>query len=231
MITEEKLMAYVDGELSENEKEAIDAALAGDQRLQARLAAERLLRIRMGELYDPALNEEIPERLTRMLQPADNRVVFLKRQSTVTDRWRWQNLAALAASLVIGMFLGQNLTGGESVDTGLEVNAQLAAALNTQLASTQSPANPVQIGISFEGPGGQPCRTFESAGWAGLACGSGGAWQLRLLAPKGDTRSAEFQQAGSASALVMGSAQELIVGEPMTAQQERQARDAGWPGK
>lgn len=230
MITDEKLMAYVDGELSDDERKAIDAALAGDERLQERLADERRLRLGMAKIYGPTLNEKIPERLTRMLQPADDRVVPLRRPNAVAHRWRWQNLTALAASLAIGVFMGQNLTGGEFADTGLEVDAQLASALDTQLASTQGPADPVQIGISFVGPGGQPCRTFEAADWAGLACHSGGGWQLRLAAPKGSTRGAEYQQAGSASALVMGSAQELIAGEPMSAQQERQARDAGWPG-
>jgi hypothetical protein len=230
MITEEKLMAYVDGEIPAGEREAVEAAIAGDDRLKKALAGEKRLRRALAELYGPALEEELPESLTRLLGPHENRVVPLKKPSVTSPVWGWGSLAAMAASLVLGVFLGFGLdrVPSEEDEAGLRVEGQLATALQTQLASTQSPAAPIQVGISFIGPDGQPCRTFESSEAAGLACRSGENWQLRLLAPGGNSRRSEYQQAGSASSLVMSSAQELIVGEPMNARQERQARDAGW---
>jgi hypothetical protein len=230
MITEERLMAYVDGAVSAEERAVIDTALADDERLQRAVADERRLRRSLAELYDPTLEEELPERLRQLLEPADQRVVPFKQARPAAPRWGWQNFSALAASLVIGMFLGRAMIdGGGPETTGLLAERHLAAALQTQLAATQTPGDPIQVGISFVGPEGRPCRTFESADAAGLACRSGNRWQLRLLASKAPSPGSDYQRAGSASGLVMGSVQELIVGEPMDARQEREARDAGWP--
>lgn len=231
MITEDKLMAYVDGEVSAADRGAIDAALAQDVRLRSAVADERRMRRSLSALYDPALEEQVPERLRRLLEPADDRVVPLRRLAAVAaPRGLWQNLTAIAASLVLGVMLGQTLLDGGGEAVGLPAQGELAAALETQLAATQTPADPIQLGISFVGPEGQPCRTFESSEAAGLACRSGGEWALRLLAPRAASPGSEYQRAGSASALVMDSAQELIVGGPMDAREERAARDAGWTG-
>jgi hypothetical protein len=236
MTTEDQLMAYVDGEASADARAEIEAALAADESLQRRVAEERRLRRHMANLYAPALREPVPERLTGLLRQDRTKVVDFKPASPAPSPspspWRWRALAAAAASLVLGVFVGQQLGArGAGAPDGSMLRAQgaLASALQTELASSQPASAPVRIGISFTGRDGQPCRTFETADAAGLACRSDGQWRLALMTAAPGPRASEYQQAGSAAALVMSAAQEMIVGDPMTADQERQARDAGWP--
>lgn len=227
---DELLMAYVDGELSREDRSAMERKLAGDRRLQSALAQERLLRSRIAETYDPALAEEVPERLVRLFDRPRSRVLPFRRANRASAGWRWQHLTAMAASLALALFLAYDLTTVDDPpeDAGYRIAGATAEALDVQLASTQSPTAPVQIGVSFIGPGGEPCRTFEVSEGAGLACRSGSEWKLRLFTPGTASSAAEYQRAGSASAKVMSRVQELIAGEPMDAEQERQARDAGW---
>lgn len=229
---DELLMAYVDGELSPEDRSAMERKLAGDRRLQRAMAQERSLRSKIAETYDPVLAEEVPERLVRLFDRPRPRVLAFPRPNLASSGWRWQHLIAMAASLALALFLGYGLTttGDPAEDeSGYRIAAPTAEALDVQLASAQSPTAPVQIGVSFVGPGGEPCRTFEVSEGAGLACRSGTEWELRLFASGTASSGAEYQIAASASAEVMGGVQELIAGEPMDARQERQARDAGWP--
>lgn len=231
MITEEKLMAYADGELAGDDRASIETALPENERLQSALTQERLLRRKLSDVYDPALQEEVPERLTRLLSGGEDRMFsFGKRKSAGRPSW-WQNVTALAATLVLGIIVGQSINGGGDLLNGREAqvaDGELEQALDTQLASAQSPDAPVQVGISFVGPEGAPCRTFQSSAAAGLACRSKDRWNVMLIAPGSGSSDFEYQQAGSGPALVMKSAQELMVGEPMDAVEERRARDSGW---
>jgi hypothetical protein len=239
MITQEQLMSYVDGEASAETRAEVEAALAADETLRRRIAEERRLRRHMANLYAPALTEPVPDRLTGLFRGEETNVVAFKRPnpapapSPSPSPWRWlSTAAAVAASLVLGVFVGQQLDmrqAGAQEASMLRAQGTLATALQTELASSQSAAAPIRIGISFTGPDGQPCRTVETADAAGLACRSDGEWRLALLASTPSPRASEYQQAGSAAGLVMSAAQEMIVGEPMSAAQERQARDAGWP--
>lgn len=238
MVGDEKLMAYVDGELPADERERIRAAIAQDESLQKAVAGEELLRRKLAELHSPVLEEDVPGRLTHLLESRQGSLPPLRGSSLAKSgpgaptRW-WKNVTAIAASLVLGLFLGQALSdpaGDESGPVAAVAQGQLAKALETQLASSQTPADPVQIGATFIGRGGHPCRTYETSASAGLACRSGGEWRLKLIAPGAGTPSTEYQQAGSSAELVMRSAQELLAEGPMGAEQERQARDAGWPG-
>lgn len=231
MISQDTLMAYVDGELSPEARDAIDAEAARDPGLREAIQRERLLRSKLAGLYSPAMEEEVPERLVRMLQPVDETVVAIKPRTTERQTHYWPTLTAMAASLVLGLFLGPALVPDGNPETGgatLQIDGQLATALQTQLASEQGPQDAVQIGISFIGPENEICRTFEAADTAGLACRSGDRWQMRLLAPKDSSPDTEYQRASTASALVMSSAQEMIASQPMGADEERQARDAEW---
>jgi hypothetical protein len=229
MISDERLMAYVDGEIDAEERAAIEAALADDEALRVRLAGERGLRHGLGALYDPVLDEPLPGRLTALLEQPAGRVLELGRPQR--PRWRWAAPAAIAASLVVGVLVGQvwaPIAPKSAEGSMLQAQGALAVALETQLASTQDPSAALRIGISFRGPDGAPCRTFETAEAAGLACRADGGWRLRLVTAGSGAQRTQYQQAGSPDALVMTAAQALIVGEPMDARQEREARDGGW---
>lgn len=229
-IDDHTLTAFADGELNEIEKARVELALAGDPSLRARLEAHRRVRGRLAAHYAPVAEEPVPERFRQLLDP---KVVPFEPRTGRISRPPWQAAAALAATLVLGLVLGQSISQGGgnpiAVQEGeLVAEGQLAEALETQLASAQTADAPVRIGVTFPGPEGRPCRTFEGSEVAGLACRGTERWRLMLAVPGGGGAASEYRQAGAPSALVMEAAQELMAGDPLGPEEERRARDAGW---
>ena len=81
--------------------------------------------------------------------------------------------------------------------------------------------------MSFAANDGRYCRTFEDPRLSGLACAGEHGWELVATAP-GTRAGGEYRQASSGNALVLGTAQEMMAGEPLDAAGERRARDMGW---
>jgi len=231
-IDDDMLMAFADGELNEINRARIARAVAGDPALQARLEAQRKLRAQLRAHYDPTLDEELPERFRLML---DGDVADLAAERARRARPQWQSIAALAATLVLGLVLGQTLRapGGPVGIVNGQMIAQgwLADALDTQLASASAPDAAARIGISFAATDGRMCRTFDSASLAGLACRGEAGWQLMMTTGGSGAAGSGYRQAGSGSLLVAQAVQELMAGAALDAEAERRARDARWrPG-
>lgn len=230
-IDDETLIAFADGELDESRRAAVAEALLADPALRARLDAQRRLRARLAAHYAPAAEEPLPERLTALLTRGDDGgVADLAAGRQRRARPVWANFAAIAATLMIGLFAGTMIPRGSgpvAVEGGAMIaRGDLADALETQLAA-QGSDGPHRIGLSFEAADGRLCRTFEGDAMSGLACRGGEGWQLVMTAAGAGARS-EYRQASSGNALVMQAAQELMAGEPLDAAGERQAREAGW---
>lgn len=227
MIDDELLMAYADGELDELNRARVERALAEDPDLRARLEQQERLRATLAAHYGPAIEEDVPERLRAMLE---SKVVAF---APPRPRPRWQNFAALAATLLLGLALGRTLlvpAGGPiGVDNGaLVARGPLADALETQLASAQGANAATRIGLSFAAADGRLCRTFDSASVSGLACRGDSGWQLMMTAAGAGGTRGDYRQAGSGNSLVAQAAQELMAGEALDAEAERRARDSGW---
>jgi hypothetical protein len=230
MIEDDILMAYADGELDEIARRRVERAIAGDPSLQARLAQQQKLRATLAAHYAPVEEEEVPERLRALLE---TNVVSFARPVARPARPLWQNLTALAASLVIGLAVGRTLLTPASGPLGVEngtlvAQGPLAAALETQLASAQPADAATRIGTSFAAADGRLCRTFEDAAMAGVACRGESGWQLMMTAAGRAGPRTDFRQAGSGNPQVAAAAQELMAGEPFDAEAERRARDSGW---
>ncbi len=239
--SDETVMAYADGELDAATCAALESAMALDAQLAQRVARHRALRGRLRAALDPVLDEPLPERLlasVRGAQPHAANVIALKRKAA--PGWSWPQWGAIAASLVGGALLGPLLlrtpADGALVTRDGQVLASgaLARALTGQLASSQPPDAPVQIGVSFRARNGDYCRTFVLRGksaLAGLACRGHEAWRLEVLAqnPAPPAAAAGYRPAGSAlPASVAHTLDELIAGEPLDAGAEAAARARGW---
>lgn len=231
-VSDERLMAYLDGELAAADQADVEAALAADPELRRRLAAQQHVRERLASHYDPVLGEAVPTPLRAMLE---TRLVDLgaEREKRARRGWPvWQQAAALAAMLVLGMFLGRALPGGGSpvaVEDGRMVaRGELAESLDSQLASAQPADAATRIGVTFARADGRLCRTFESATLSGLACRGDSAWELEMTVPGAGGARSEYRQAASGSARVLQAAQEMMASEPLDAAAERVARDRGW---
>lgn len=227
---DETLMRYADGELNEISRNHVERALAADPALMARLNGHRALKARIAARYGPVAEEEVPMRLSALL--AGN-VVGISPVGRPTTRRRWAP-AAIAASLAAGVVAGQMLPraggGPVSFDGGAMVaRGEVARALDTQLASVQPGDAAVRIGVSFPGEDGAKCRTFETAEMSGVACRGSDRWQVLVTAPGTSARAGGgYAQAGSADAIIMEAAQDMMTGEPFDAAAEKRARDGGW---
>ncbi|MEA3030649.1 MAG: hypothetical protein QOG13_1974 [Sphingomonadales bacterium] len=231
MIDDDLLMAYADGELDELNRARVERALAEAPELRARLEQQRRLRATLAAHYGPAIEEEVPERLRALLQT--NVVAFAATRPARPARPMWQNFAALAATLVLGLAIGRTVLvpgpGPVGVESGaLVARGPLADALETQLASTQGADTATRIGLSFAAADGRLCRTFDTASVSGLACRGEAGWQLMTTAAGAQGPRGDYRQAGSGSPLVAQAAQEMMAGEAFDADAERRARDSGW---
>lgn len=235
-IDDEMLMAFVDGELDEVASARIERHAAEDPDLRRRIETQRRLRSRIAAHYAPVAEEPVPDRFRALLE---SEVVDLSTARPKRRVWGWQNLAAIAASLVVGLFAGQSLTlGGEgpvtAEESGLIAQGDLARALDTQLASAPTTDERTRMGVSFVSTDGRMCRTFESTALTGLACHDDGRWRLVLTAPGQAPGEGEYRQAGSGSLIVLQAAQDMMAGDPLDAAAERRSRDSGWrnvPGR
>lgn len=232
-VTDEMLMAYVDGELDADMAAAVEAAAAGDADVAARLAQHRMLAGAVSGAFADIADEPVPQRLTALLGD-DNKVVSLDaaRARRLAPAWsRWGTIAAgIAAGLVVGLTLPRGeapLVGGD-----MRANGQLASALDSQLASAPVEGALVKVGLSFKAQDQRYCRTFtvtKGEGPAGLACRDGDGWTVRMAVareagPAGDYRTA----GGETPAEVLEAAQALMTGEPLDATAEAAARAKGW---
>lgn len=227
-VSDEKLMAYADGELDAAERVEIEAALAHDAVLREKVEAHRQLRDRLSAAFDGALTEPVPDRLRAAAAPRTAEIVNLGERRA--SKWSAREWGAMAASVAAGLLIGVGVMNAQApliavTDSGLEARGSLAAALNTQLASDQAGA--VRIGLSFRSQDGRYCRTFDltRGETSGLACRNDDRWNVAMTARS--ESGGEIRTAG-ASEEIPAAVDAMIDGEPLDAAGERQARDAGW---
>jgi Putative zinc-finger len=222
MDREERLMAYVDGELAGAERVAFEQALARDPEMQGEVARQRQLRARLSAAFDPVLQEPVPLPLTLAAQAANVR----------QGRFRAPQWAAMAACLVLGVVVGRAALpqAGPLVSRhgALVARGQLASVLDQHLAAD---AGPIRIGLSFRSAEGRFCRTFQSVPdkLAGVACRDPQAWTARVLAAWSPESAGDYRTAGSETpAPVLAAVDGMIAGQPLDAAAERAARARKW---
>lgn len=253
--TDEQLMAYVDGELGAPLRGELEQALAGDAALRGRVEAWRVQRRRIEAALAPVLDEPVPERLSRLLAavpapapaPAPAAAVIdlaaarAAREAPPPRRaapgwWAW---GGMAASLVLGVLLGQqglgSLGAGGSPDAAvalrdgrLVAGGALDGALSRQLAGDTTA---VALPLSFVDRDGAYCRAFRTAELAGLACRRDGAWAVQALAAAPASAPAAGTMRQAAAELpreVLLAVDQRIAGDALDAAAERAARDRGW---
>jgi anti-sigma factor RsiW len=245
-------MAYVDGEVDEPAREAVESAMREDPQIAARVAQHRSLRLRVQAAYSAELSERVPERLLTAAGGArsKSRVVDLQAARVAPEhnasrgrparRRRWRAAGAIAASVIVGVGLGFLMWGRSgpllvrSNGGALVARGQLAEALSTQLAAEQSHGSAVLIGLTFLAKSGEYCRTFALSGTvspSGLACRHDRQWRVEALAQTaGDTvGNSVYRTAGtSLPAAILTAVEGEIAGEPLDQAAEKSARQHGW---
>jgi hypothetical protein len=236
---DDELHAYVDGELDAARRAQLEADAAGDAVLAARVARQQRLRAALRARFDAVLDEPIPQRLQQAMSGTggDSLVTPIgaarKPRARPTPLW-W---GALAASVIVGVMLGWSLPRATDLPftrggNGLVARGDLAAALSQQLAADGATASGIAVALSFRGNDGRYCRSFSlRSGVDGLACRSEAGWQVEVIgqsaaasAPGDSYR----QAASSLSPSVLDAISARQAGDMLAADEEAQARAAGW---
>ena len=241
MIDDETFFAWLDGELAPEEAARVEAAVAADPAL-SRLAEEhRAMSSGLRGAFGAVEAQQVPERLQHAARggTSANVVDFAQARAVRERRIQpiWVQAAALAATLAVGVFAGNLMTGsllgGGSSDPiqaesgRLVASADLENALYARLASAPAESGP-RIGLTFRDKAGAICRTFEDHSASGFACREGGDWRIRSLFQSPEGQSTDYRMAGGANPQLMEAVDSAIDGEPFDAAQEKAAAERGW---
>lgn len=246
-VSDELLMAYVDGELDAAQRAAVEHAIAADPQLAGRVRHHQALRRQVRGAFDPVLSEPVPDRLLAVLrkQPpssAGDKVVAFRRrapQPAMAEqraRWSWPQWSAMAASWVAGIVMAVvaiNLTRDELTTAhngSLIARGALATALTSQPSGAAVAS--IRMQLSFKNRSGEYCRSFviqQQQALVGLACRQANDdWRVPMLAAANGEHGT-YRQAGSE--LPAAVAQWIDTereGEVLDANAEQAALRAGW---
>ena len=226
MIDEERFFAWLDGELAPAEAATVEAAVARDPALKAKADRHRAMANQLRGAFAPVAEQ--PAAL-----PVAPVVDFATAHAQRRERSRWQDLAALAATLLLGLVIGTRFAASDSpVAAGngtLIASAGLDRLLDRQLAS--APGAGERIGLTFRDRDGRICRTFSAGASSGLACRDGENWEVEALMASGEGQTGEFRMASGPDPRIAGLVDGMISGEPFDADQERAARNRGWSAR
>lgn len=233
-ITPEMIAAYADGELEGAERDRVEQALAQDPALARQVDAHRALKARLSAHFAPILDAPLPEALTRAVraQPeaeilsldAARRARAASSSNRTRSRWAWGAGAALAASLALAVVLNRPTPSG---GFGY-ADAQLAAALDTQLSGDQAAGAPVRVMLSFANARGDLCRGYSGQAGSGIACRDARGWRLEKAFGGAEGEDGVYRQAGSADPRLMAAMQDMASGPALDADAEKAAIARHW---
>jgi hypothetical protein len=226
-IGDEQLIAWIDGALSPEAAAEVVEAIERDPALAARAAAHRRLTDRMTRAFGPIADQPVrlpPRQAAEVISLAAARAA---RAEKAVKPHRWAVPGAIAASLLVGVLVGQQTAMVARIDDrngALALAQPVTRALDNQLSGE---AGPIRISLSFRDKDGGYCRSFAGRHIDGIACRSDGGWQLRYAAPASNGEGNGYLMAGDDAAMA-GAVSGLIAGDPLDVAAERKARAAGW---
>lgn len=240
-ITDETLMAFVDGELDPIGAAAVEEAMRANPEVASAVEAARALRERVGAAYASVLHEPVPARLLAAASAAPSVPRHISRRrgsprATFAPGRRWLQLSAIAASLALGVMIAPWLRPEapsmlDATGSSLIAGGDLAQALQSRLASDGANAGPVSVGLSFRASDGSFCRTFVLArphSMAGLACRDAGQWHISALSEAAPEGGQLRLASSSLPPAILAEVDARLDGESLDAEGERAARRAGW---
>jgi len=243
--SDDLLIAYIQGELAEPARAAVERAMRADPVLAARIAQQRRSAAR-SHIYSVSANghhEGGPAQ--RQLPPPGAKVVHLDairpgrpaplpRAAHVA--WTARHWLAVGAALLVGAACGvfgwQQLHPSPGLvmlvasDGALVARGRLVDALGDQLATPGPAESGVRIGVTFVSKEGGYCRSFVVETSAGLACRGNGRWTIPVLAqaPAGTA----YLDGSMLPPSVQAAVDARIVGTALDPQAERAAQQRGW---
>lgn len=222
-ISETTIAAYVDGELSQPERAAVEAAAKADPSVAARLQAAQALRERLAEAYAPILGEPAPEAVMQLLATSNDRQPRRHLRMWGAIAASWLVAGVIGAASVQALRPAPYVQGTNGLEAGRRLSRDLAG-----LASGEASASGVRVVFSFRKSDAY-CRAFVRGADSGVACKEGEAWRLATLVQGAPQATTAYRQAASSlPEPVLAFVDAQMVGERLDAEQEGAARAAGW---
>jgi hypothetical protein len=234
MVSDDVFFAWLDGELKGDEAARVEAEVASDPELSHLAEQHRSLRSQLQGAFDPIADQAVPQPLRDAVNEPDHQIIDFASAKRAREGRRWPSLpqlAAMAATLALGIFAGtmipERSTAPVEIQGGkLYAAAALGQALDTQLAS--APAGDVRIGMTFRDRAGAICRSFTETGASGLACREDGRWQLRGMFAAPEGQGGQYRMAAGMDPNLAALVDSAIAGEPFDAAQEKAVKAKGW---
>lgn len=230
-VTDEMLMAFVDGETDEATAALIARALAADAGLAAKAQGLRASRALVREAFGDARREPVPEALVEAVTNAgrkDNVVAFPSRRIL-------RVALPLAASLAVGfVFAGYLLGQGGTGAADPMGRTAIAAALGGTKAGQSSPVTIageetlLQTLATYRIEGGL-CRSFNLSGpdiaLAGVGCDRGAGWTLDLTVARADGDGLYAPASEAALSSIDAYLDSIEASPPLTTEEEGEAAE------
>jgi len=236
-LSDELITAWLDGEVTQQQRSEIEAAIAASPELGLRVA--RLARV--DRLLPPAfaetLNAPIPQRFDAVLARSRRGGGFAGFRAALSGLLAPRPMAMAAASLVLGIMLGGAILSGALTGAGIAADSQGRMIANdpmaASLASVASGATggPLGIRLSVVDDGGRYCRQFETPAATGLACLESEKWVIDTLSRTSGTVSVDgayVMADGSTDAAISAALERLGVRRVLDSREELAAIASGW---
>lgn len=251
-LSDEKLVAYADGELSDEEAADIRKQLRDDAEARSRLAMFESSARLAKEAFSDVLREPVPEHLMSAVGAPPRQDGSTAGQGGI---WRWLFGPAVplaGASLLAGMAImfalkpgDPNVTGKPGLDVAV-LNPPVMELLETKPSfesvdwEADGDARRAMPVATFIGDGGRYCREFELTRRSAegtqttfaVACrGAGGTWALTAMVPAAQTNGEAgdgFQPASGARAGVEQMFEALRTGSVVSAEDEAALITRAW---
>lgn len=254
--SEQTLIAFVDGELDETTRRAVEDALRADDALAARVARLRMQRGERSERNgqfgaQPTQRRRHAATVVQLAAVRASRVASAAAAKKARQHsWGWQEWGALTLALALGVAAGkfglarwQPAWLGEppppstvaSRDGLLLAQGRLAWALNQQMGGAAPVENEVRVGLSFLSNEGTYCRTFTLAGGSqdlsGIACRASDEWRIPVLVQNVRPLPQMGNYRGNSAEMptaLLEAIDQRIVGGMLDARAELEALRRGW---
>ena len=231
MNDDEEFYAWLDGELDADRAARVEARIAALPELAARAAEHRRLMANLQNAFAPVLEAGAPPPSFSSAEVIDfgARAAGRETRRPLFGVPQW---AAMAATLALGLLVGNLASRGAyspvAVDNGRLVAAgSLDQALDTQLASAPNGAG-ARIGLTFRDAKGHICRSFQEGAATGLACRDTGQWHIQGVFQGAEGQASDYRMAAGQDPRLAALIDQTVAGEPFDAAQERAARQQGW---
>ena len=185
-VSDEMLMAYVDGELGAETADAIGREIEADPMVARRMRGFRDSRAQARAAYDDVMTGDAPPRLVEALAGKRRPDAAQSHTRSFVGSMALPLAACVAIVAGLGGYLAGRVTN--PVDSGLLGGASLAEALATMRTGEgrdlliAGEAAQLTVLAAYEVDGGL-CRAFEARtnadeGIRGIGCGYGGTWNV-----------------------------------------------------